>query len=388
MTKQKSVKKTPTGHADPPALMKKIVHVTFDMGIGGAEQVICNLIENTDTSKYEVSVLCIDQPVGPFGMQLRKKGFQITALNRKPGFDISLIRDIRRHITCHKTDVLHCHQYTPYVYGLLAALFTRCRVVFTEHGRFYPDLRKPKRILLNPFLSLLTDSVTAISWATREALVRFENFPRHKIKIVYNGIDDSEYLLPRNPRLKTALEIPNDAFVLGTVARLDPIKNQKMMIRALELLGQFRSEIFLLIIGDGPERENLEEFASELGLASHVIFTGFREDAAMFYKITDIFLLTSFSEGTAMTLLEAMASGLPCIATDVGGNPEIVMNGETGFIIPSRDEKILAEKIRELLGNDLMRKRMGKAGRKRFEENFTAAGMTSSYEAIYEGIGN
>ena len=160
------------------------------------------------------------------------------------------------------------------------------------------------------------------------------------------------------------------------------------MIRALELLGQFRSEIFLLIIGDGPERENLEEFASELGLASHVIFTGFREDAAMFYKITDIFLLTSFSEGTAMTLLEAMASGLPCIATDVGGNPEIVMNGETGFIIPSRDEKILAEKIRELLGNDLMRKRMGKAGRKRFEENFTAAGMTSSYEAIYEGIGN
>ena len=319
--------------------LKKIVHFTFDMQIGGAEQVIYNLIENTDSSKYDVSILCLDQPVGPFGIQLQKKGYGVTALKRKPGFDISLVRQIRRYVSNNNIDVLHCHQYTPYVYGFMGGAFNECNIIFTEHGRFHPDQRKLKRVLINPFLNLFTNYVTSISSATREALVRYENFPRSKIRIVYNGIDSSRYMLAQNSNLKQTLGISKGAYVLGTVARLDPIKNHLMMIRAFKIVKETYPETFLIIVGDGPERENLEAFASELHLASNMIFTGFREDAYLFYKIMDIFLLTSFSEGTAMTLLEAMASGLPCIATDVGGNPEIVRDGETGFIIQNNDEK-------------------------------------------------
>ncbi|GAF79083.1 unnamed protein product, partial [marine sediment metagenome] len=139
-------------------------------------------------------------------------------------------------------------------------------------------------------------------------------------------------------------------------------------------------------VGDGPEREKLESVASELEVSSKVRFTGFREDPHLFYKIMDIFLLTSFSEGTAMTLLEAMASGLPCIVTDVGGNPEIVIKGETGFVIPSNDEKALAEKICTLLSNTKLKKEMGKAGRRRFEENFTVEKMVKAYEALYDEL--
>ncbi len=188
---------------------KKVVHVTFDMMIGGAEQVIYNLMESTDSSAYEVSVLCLDQPVGPFGRQLQEKGYSVRALNRKPGFDMALIRDIRNYVRQYSVDVLHCHQYTPYVYGLFGAAFTPCKVIFTEHGRFYPDYRKLKRVLLNPFLNLFTDYVTAISSATRDALVRFENFPRGKVEIVYNGIRDDKYRLPGDPKLKGAAVVTN-----------------------------------------------------------------------------------------------------------------------------------------------------------------------------------
>lgn len=366
-------------------MKKKVVHVTFDMRIGGAEQVIYNLIENTDKSKYDLSIICLDQPIGPFGRKLQERGYKITSFNRKPGFDMSLIRDIRHYVKSHDVDVLHCHQYTPYIYGLLGAAFTKAKVVFTEHGRFYPDERKFKRVLLNPFLNLFTDYVTAISSATRDALVEFENFPREKIRIIYNGIDDSRYVLHEDKSLRQSLGIKEGALILGTVARLDPIKNQKMMIKALKIIQQNYPETFLLIIGDGPERGKLESLASQLNLSSRVLFTGFKEDVHQYLNIMDIFLLTSFSEGTAVTLLEAMASGLPCIVTNVGGNPEIVQDGETGFVIPSDDEKALSEKICILFSNIDLMKRMGKAGRKRFEDNFTVDRMVSAYEAMYDG---
>jgi glycosyltransferase involved in cell wall biosynthesis len=365
--------------------LKKVVHITFDMRIGGAEQVIYNLIEHTEKSKYDVSILCLDQPIGPFGIQLQDKGYQITALNRKPGFDFSLIAQIHRFIVTNNIDVLHCHQYTPYVYGALGSVFTQTKVIFTEHGRFYPDRRKLKRVLANPFLNLLVDHVTAISLATRDALIEFENFPGNKIRIIYNGIDDSRYILHQDPNLKKSLGINDYVCVLGTVARLDSIKNHRMMIKALKIIHHTYPDTVLIIVGDGPEREDLGKLTAQLEISSNVIFTGFREDVHLFYKIMDIFLLTSFSEGTAMTLLEAMASSLPCIVTGVGGNREIVKDSETGFVIQSDDVQALADKIILLLDNDELREETGRKSRLRFEANFTVDKMVKAYEALYDG---
>lgn len=355
------------------------------MRIGGAEQVIYNLVENTDKSMYDLSIICLDSALGPFGRQLQERGCQITSFNRKPGFDVSLIRDIRRHIKDHDIDVLHCHQYTPYVYGLLGSLGTKTKVIFTEHGRFYPDERRVKRVLINPLLNNLTAHVTAISSATLDALVEFENFPRKKIKVIYNGIDDQRFIRQGNQDIRIELDISQEAYILGTVARLDPIKNHKMMINAMKAVNEKFPKTYLVIVGDGAEKECLEALAKSLKLTDRIIFTGYREDTEKFYAAMDIFLLTSFSEGTAMTLLEAMAAGLPCIVTGVGGNPEIVKDGETGFVIPSDDVKVLAEKICMLLKDIDLKKRMGHAGRKRFEERFTVDKMVREYETLYDG---
>ena len=149
----------------------KVTHLTFDMRIGGTEQVIKNLVENSDPQQVEMSVLCIESPIGPFGDVLMKKGVSVTAFARAQGFDRSLIKKIRHYIQHNNIDVLHCHQYTPWVYGVLAAVATKTKVVFTEHGRFYPDSSSWKRKLINPILHRFTNATTAISKATKEALV-------------------------------------------------------------------------------------------------------------------------------------------------------------------------------------------------------------------------
>lgn len=361
-----------------------VIHVTFDMRIGGAEQVIRTLVENTDSSRYNVSLVCLNRPLGPFGCDLQRRGFHVEIFDRKPGFDLALVGKIREVIVSRGIDVVHCHQYTPYVYGLLGSLGTRAGVIFTEHGRFHPDPPRLKRVLLNPFFSLLTRHVTAISSATRDALIRVENFPSERVGVIYNGIDDKRFRLPRDSDDRASLGIPRDVPVLGTVARLDGIKNQAVMIRALRLLRETHPDVRLLIVGDGPERENLERLAEDLQVNSRVIFTGFREDTHRCYRVMDIFLLTSFTEGTAMTLLEAMASGLPCIATDVGGNGEIVRDEETGLLVASNDDVDLAEAIERLLADEALRLKMGAAGRGRFEECFTVEKMAQGYQALYD----
>jgi glycosyltransferase involved in cell wall biosynthesis len=363
----------------------RVAHVTFDMRIGGAEQVIYHLVKETDAGRFEVSVLCLEDHVGPFGWQLEEEGHSLTTCGRQPGFDVSLVKKVHRFVVEKNIDVLHCHQYTPYVYGLLGSIGTSSRVIFTEHGRFYPDGSKLKRKLVNPLFNLKTDHITAISSTTKDALARFEHLPERKIRVIYNGIDGTRFQSSGAPSpLRKELSISLHAPVIGTVARLDPIKNHPMMIRSMEAVRKIYPEAVLIIVGDGPEHENLEKLTKDLGLTSHVAFPGFRKDTQNFYALFDIFLLTSFSEGTAMTLLEAMAGSLPCIVTDAGGNGEIVVNDVTGFVIPIGDDHKLSEKTTVLLENGQLRESMGRAGRKRFEDRFTVEKMVKEYEALYE----
>lgn len=367
-------------------MRRKVAHITFDMRIGGAEQVIYHLVRHTDPAKYDSRVLCIDSPPGPFGHALQRAGIEIKSFTRRPGFDTALIRHLRTYIKTHDIDILHCHQYTPYVYGVLSAVRTRTKVVYTEHGRFYPDRRKLKRILVNPLLSLITDRITAISDATRSALVRYENFPRNRIQVIYNGLDDARFSGTRNGHVRTLVGLPPNARVLGTVARLDPIKNHAMMLRALKRICQALPDTYLVIVGDGPERENLQTLAAQLDVSKNIIMTGFRENIEEYYSMMDVFLLTSFSEGTAMTLLEAMAAGLPAIVTDVGGNQEIIQDGDNGLVVASGDDHTLAEKVLSLLQDEEQAQTMGRAARQRYLTHFTVNKMTRSYQQLYDDL--
>lgn len=361
----------------------RVMHLTFDMRIGGTEQVIKNLIEGSDSNTFDMSIFCLEQPVGPFGEMLLTQGINIDTVQRKKGFDISLIKTIKKHLSKNNIDVLHCHQYTPWVYGTFAAIGTNTKVIFTEHGRFYPDRSSWKRRYVNPALSFFTDSITAISYATKQALVDYEFIPERKIEVIYNGIAPVSADSARALKLKQKLKINNSTKVIGTIARLDPIKNHRMMFNAYKRVLNDFSDTILLLVGDGEERENIESLVKESGIQDKVILTGYISEPGTYLECMDIFLLPSLSEGTSMTLLEAMSLQKPCVVTDAGGNREIIKNDYNGTVTENDNCEEFSNAISALLGNTVRQKEMGEAALTRFDQNFTVTHMVDKYRQIY-----
>lgn len=366
------------------ASLKKILHVTYDMHIGGTEQVIRNLVEGLDPDRFQSSILCIDGTIGPWGQQLQAKGIAHHCFQRQPGFDRHLIRNIRRLIQRERYDVVHAHQYTPYTYGWFGALFTGVPVVFTEHGRFYPDSSSAKRRLINPLLQWRTAAITSISAATRQALVTYENLSAERIAVIYNGIADTR--IAADPGLRHQLGFDDKAIVVGTISRLDPIKNQAMLLKAFKQAFATNADLRLLIVGDGALREELQALTRALGLEAVVVFTGFQPNPQAYLAAMDVFLLPSLSEGTSMTLLEAMSFEKPSIATAVGGTPEIVRDGVTGILIANEDEAGLAAAMSKLAASASLRSELGSAARADYERRFTLPAMTREYEKLYDRI--
>ena len=359
------------------------MHLTYDMRIGGTEMVIKNLIEGTDYDFFDMSIFCIEEPIGPWGIDLQNNGLQITAKARQPGFDTTLIFAIRKHIKDHKIDIVHCHQYTPWVYGVLAAFGTKTKVIFTEHGRFYPDSSSWRRKLLNPLLHKLTTATTAISAATKQALVEFENIKENGIDVVYNGIFGLTVDSEKRDKLAIELGIEQGTLCIGTIARLDPIKNHTMMLMAFKGVLDTGLNCKLLIVGDGEQMPVLLALIESLNIQENVILTGYEPKPQNHLGLMDIYLLPSLSEGTSMTLLEAMSIGKPCIVTHAGGNPEIVLDRVTGLVTPNDDETAYTQAIIELANNTELQAQFGQAAKLRFEQHFSIPNMAQAYQSIY-----
>lgn len=371
--------------------MIRVLHVTFDLKLGGTQQVIRQIVSNINGSEFESHIICLDGDLGELGELIRKENVaQVSVMERLPGFDSRLIKQLRKYISCHGIDIVHCHQYTPYFYGVLAALGLGVKVIFTEHGRFYPDIVSRKRQLVNQGLALFTNAITAISRATADALVNIEKLPRRKVEVIYNGI---------NPQLTKSDQDSNDIeefrkrynleshhFIYGTISRLEPIKNQQLMIRAFSVVLQKLPDSRLILIGDGAIRKELEKLVSELGIDNQVIFTGFITDPQKYIQLMDVFLLPSFSEGTSMTLLEAMSYSTPAIVTNVGGSPEIILHGKTGLVTESDNLQELTQAMFKLYENPSLRIEFGASAFERFHQEFTDIKMIASYQTLYSKL--
>jgi glycosyltransferase involved in cell wall biosynthesis len=354
------------------------------MGIGGTEQVIRQIIENSDTNKFRHEILCIDGEIGPLGQELKEKGIHIECTRRQRGTDYKLLKYIRKMIKGRDVNVIHCHQYTPYFYGVLSALWTKTRVIFTEHGRFYPDRHNFKRKLVNPLLAHATDHVTAISKSTAEAVSKYEYIPRNRVQIIYNGIKQVEVGNKTRDELLCEIGLSAEFRYIGTISRLERIKNQTMMIKAFFEVKNQIPGIKLVLIGDGEKMQELKQLTRTLDIDDYVIFTGFINNPQRFIRLFDIFLLSSFSEGTSMTLLEAMSLGTPCVVTNVGGNPEVVENNVNGYVVPSDNVSLFSKSILDLLQNNKKRDEFAIMSRKKYLNDFTVSKMVSRYQKIYK----
>lgn len=374
---------------DPPAAVAMtrdspgVLHVVIRLCPGGTERLVIELCRRAGEG-IRTAVCCLDEP-GAWAGELTGIGVPVVALGRRPGFQPRLGWRIARLAGQVGASVLHCHQYSPFVYGAIAKLVRPgLRLVFTEHGRASDAAPSGRRRAANFVLGRVPGAFFAVSEELKLHMVR-EGFPAGRVGVLTNGIEpgprpgDSE-----RAEARSALGVTDEAFVVGTVARLDPVKGLGFLVDGFAALRRSLPEARLVLVGEGPERPVLETVVRERGLEGSVVLTGHRADARVLMAGFDVFVNSSVYEGVSLTILEAMAAGLPVIATRVGGSPEVVVDGVTGVLVPVRDPGALAKAVSSLASADV-RRRMGDAGRERLLACFTLERMVRAYEAVYRG---
>lgn len=359
----------------------RVLHVLLAMGVGGAEKLAYEMVRALPSKGFEPLVCCL-QLFGPLGEALRDEGVPVYFRERIPGVDLGLIRWLRDIMRRERIDIVHAHNFTPLFFSVIASLFLPgIKIIYTEHGRLHPDTRKWKRYLFNPLLFQKVGQLVSISEMNRKAMMEIDNLPS-RIRVIRNGVPMDVPPVDRDAKRKELGLEPSWRFV-GTAARLEEIKNIPMMLKAFKQVARLFPEVRLLIAGTGPAEDDLKELARQLGIGDNVIFLGLRFDLPEIYPLFEVFLLASFTEGISLTLLESMLAGVPSVVTDVGGNPEVVVEGVTGCLVPLDDETVMAEKIVELLGNPSLSLRLGKNGQERVRRQFSFDAMMNAYCALY-----
>jgi glycosyltransferase involved in cell wall biosynthesis len=360
-----------------------ICHLVLGLPMGGTEGLVDKMLRNPPEG-FRSSVICLDE-IGVLGEAATCDGLNVSLVPRGNGFNWRVARCIAKHAKACEVDVLQCHHYTPWCYGALARLwYPRMRVIFTEHGRHYPDIPSFKRRLFNKGILPLTHAITAVSPYVANALERVEKIPLNRIRIVFNGVDDSGFkeLLPRRD-LRRKLELRDEYLYYILCSRLDPIKWIEGMLAAYRRVLDAFPQSGLILVGEGESRKQIESEINRLGLTAHVKITGYRKNVFEWLAASDIFVLSSHSEGTSVSLIESMAAGLPAVVTDAGGNPFVVQNEVTGKVVPVRDVNALAMAMLSLAKDPEMYSRYSANARKRFEEEFQLTRMFDSYHEIY-----
>ncbi len=335
----------------------------------------------------QTGIVVLDEE-GPLGEEFAAIDVPVWFTRRGEGFDRSQIRQIGEIVKAFQPDVIQAHQYTPFFYSALAHRKQKTgRILFTEHGRHWPDVVGWKRRWANRlFFARRAAKVTAVCDFTRRALIEKEGIPAGRIEVIYNGVEMERFTGLDREECRRRWDLPDDVPAVVQVGNLRAVKDHPTALKAWATAHQHVPDALLLLAGDGPDRAKLEALAEELGLSESVRFLGNVREIPSLLAAADVMLMTSVSEAHSVSLLEGMATGLPVVATDVGGIPETVADGETGLLAPRQDASGLAENLVSLLADANQRARMGAAGRERCRHLFQRKDMHRRYLEIYRDL--
>lgn len=361
----------------------KIAHVISDTAIGGAGRYLLALLPGAAQHGWDLTVYA---PAGDLAAAVRASGMArvIVLPEGERSFSVSLWRWLRRNL--QPAAVVHTH-------ASLAARFAAKQrgypVVLTRHT-LGPELPaggpKPWRRALYRFIATnFSDATIAVSEACRERLL-LEGVPAEQISLVHHGIDAEPYLNANGLAWREQLGIAAAAPVIITVARLATVKGLQHALAAAAILKQQQLPFTWLFVGQGPEQAHLQELAGALGLAGEVRWLGFQSDIPNLLAAADIFVLPSLQEALGLAVLEAMATGLPVVASRVGGIPELIESGSEGLLVTAADSTGLAAAIAELLVDSKRAAGLGAAARQRVLAEFTAPGMWQQTDTVYRNV--
>jgi sugar transferase (PEP-CTERM/EpsH1 system associated) len=372
-----------------------VVHIIYRLDIGGLENGLVNLINNFPAARYRHAIICLTE-FTEFRKRIRRDDVEVVALHKREGKDLhsyfrlwKLLRRLKP-VIAHTRNVgtLDCQ-----VVALLAGVKHR---VHGEHGREIGDvdgtnvkLRRRRRVLA-PFVErFITMSRDLESWLSEEV-----GIAPGKIRQIYSGVDDSRFAPPAvgsDPVPVVSKRFADDAFIIGSVGRMDPVKDQLTLVRSferlVELVPAHKERLRLVHIGDGPMSAEIERFvAGSAEIKDLVWLPGARDDIPELLRAMNVFVLPSLGEGISNTIIEAMACGLPVIATNVGGNIELVEQGVTGQLVPPADPEAMAQALARYLTDPKSMKIHGDAARARVKRDFSLSRMVEQYVGVYDEV--
>ena len=363
-----------------------IMHVRDSSGIYGAERVILTLAQNIDRNRFRFSLLCMRRRDGRSEQLIKtakKMGIEVFTVDVNRRFDFRAIYTIRQIVNRQNVSVVHSHDFKSDLYCLLASLNRNIRRVATAHGSTRDSIMKKFYLFVTEHIIYrLFHHIVAVSDDLEKYLISL-HLPKNSITLIQNGIDFS--ILDYDPPITPGTPLPflNGKKVFSVIGRLYPDKGHRYFLEAFETVHRSFSETAALIVGDGPEKENISALIDRYGLTDSVFACGVREDMRTVYANSDYVVIPSLTEGLPYVLLETMASSIPVIATAVGDIPLLVKHNYTGFLVPPKDSGALAEHMIKLISDPLAADQMATNGRHLVEDEFSANSMVKATESLY-----
>ena len=357
----------------------RVLHLVPVFAVGGMEVGLTKLVNGIDPATVQGGI-CSFTPVGDFKDRLRP-GVPLFELRRRSGNDPRLVTQLYRLLKRERPDIVHTHAWGTLCEGYLAARLARIpRIVHGEHGTM--ETRR-RNIGIQRFVWRRVDQVLSVSERLADRMAREVGFPRTRIRTIRNGVDLTRWATGNRAATRARLRAdPAEVLVLA-VGRLVAVKNHANLLAAVAKVRAAGVPCRLMIAGEGPLTAALAKQAATLGVSGAAELLGPRQDLPDLLAACDIFALSSDSEGMSNTIIEAMAAGRPVLATDVGGNSELVVPDQTGLLVEARSPEALARGIQALAAAPAAREAMGAAGRLRAEREFGLGRMIAEYERMY-----
>ena len=365
---------------------QRMLQLIGDLRPAGAENVVVNLAKGLKFFKFDVLVLSREG-----GSLLQKlNGISTQVLSKKGLFDWQYLLALSKFVHNNKIDIIHSHLFGNNFYGFLAALLTKRKVILTIHGE--DCFKSKKRKLFYKSVAPFVSKIVTVSKPLYQRLVSGLGIKKEKVSLIPNGIDTTLFQCTIDLiNQKRKLGISIDAPIIGAVGNIKPVKGYDILLNAAaDILKVIPNACFLIVGGVDPHyKECMRDLKARTvgkNLINNVYFLGERDDVERILPILDIYVLPSRSEGTSIALLEAMASGRPIIATNVGGTPDIIEDNKTGILIPPEDPSSLSEAIIKLLKNNSIAKKMGENTRIAVQKDHSVDSMVNNYINLYNEI--
>jgi glycosyltransferase involved in cell wall biosynthesis len=363
----------------------RVTHCVENLNRGGLERAVIDLIRAQVAAGHECQVICLFQR-GLLADELADLGVAVHACGKRRGFDLRALAHLRHHLKAHATEVLHTHNATAHYHAVWAAFGLGIRrVINTRHGMGALESGSRRERLYRRALRG-THAVVTVCEAARRELLRGARLPAHTLVAVANGIRVERFRpadAGTRAHLVSQLGLAPGTCVIGTVGRLVRAKHHVALIEAFAAVHARSGNCALILVGDGELRGELEAQVDSLALRGHVHLLGDRSDVADLLAGFDIFALSSLTEGYSIALLEACAAGLPIVATDVGGNAEIVRDGSNGRLVAAGSISALAAALQELVDVPARREAMARHSRAWVLEHGSYTAMAARYDALY-----